>query len=799
MKNFFKWILRQPALVVSVAVFLTVLSALVVTTRMRMETNLDEYMPKDHPAFVFSDEADERFMIRDAILIAVEHPDSIYNTETLAKIMRLEEDLIAFDEIEEADIRSLHTAENILGTEDGLDVTPFYTDAPGDAASVGLIRQAVRSNEMVRGRLVSSDEKTMLVIVDLADGTFSRDLYDRVLALTASYEGPEILHVAGRPIVEGTMAILGPRDMARLGPLVILVIALALMFMLKSIKRAAIALSVVLFSTLWTFALMVGLGVPVYTVTIMIPVMLIALGVAYGIHLYNQIDFYVRDHPDAGREDVARNVIDVIWNPVFFAGLTTMAGFVSLTTSQVYPVKFFGLFAAFGVLAALLLTMLLIPAGIMLFGTGAPKKKAAAFAKYPNTAIAGDSVEASSSGGVVPNHGFGAKFADSIIAHPVPVIMLSILVVALSLFGVTKVWINSSFLDNFEKTSDIARTDAFMNARFGGTSTLNVILDADETDAFKDPALLNLLAEVQKGALAVDQVGDAVSIADYLKRMNKVMHEDRAEFDTIPESSDMVAQFLLLYEMSGDPDNLWKVVDSEYRGANLMVQMKSDDSQTIGRVVAYFDSFEDRFAERGVRIRYAGSGYKSLVFSGLIMNGQISSLGLSLLIVFLLVAFMFRSFKFGLIGTIPVAIAIAVNFGLMGLLNLPLTTSTALISSIAVGMGVDYAIHFIDRYRERLKELGASAVATGAAADAVSSESAATDAARFAMSHTGRAVFLNTAIVIAGFLVLLFSVFPPNRQVGILVSLNMLVAFIATVTIMFLVLRKSYVSVAKEL
>ncbi len=777
MKQFFKAALRQPILVVSVAVFLTVLSVLVVKTSMRMETNLDEYMPKDHPAFVFSDEADERFMIRDAILIAVEHPESVYNPDTLGKISRLEEDLIAFDEIEEADIRSLHTAENILGTEDGLDVKAFYTDVPADADSIEMLRQAVRSNEMVRGRLVSLDEKTMLVIVDLADGTFSRDLYDRVLALTASYEGPEILHVAGRPIVEGTMAILGPRDMGRLGPLVILVIALALMFMLKSIKRAAIALSVVLFSTLWTFALMVGLGVPVYTVTIMIPVMLIALGVAYGIHLYNQIDFYVGDHPDAGREEVARNVIDVIWNPVFFAGLTTMAGFVSLTTSQVYPVKFFGLFAAFGVLAALLLTMLLIPAGIMLFGTGAPKKKAKA------TSIVTAKVLSSTQ--AVTKPGFGARFADSIVAHPVPVIVISVLVVALSLFGVSRVWINSSFLDNFEKTSDIARTDAFMNARFGGTSTLNVILDSEEADAFKDPELLNLLVEVQKGALAVEKVGDAVSIADYLKRMNRVMHEDRAEFDTIPESPELVAQFLLLYEMSGDPDNLWKVVDSEYRGANLMVQMKADDSQTIGRVVAYFDTFEGRFAEHGVRIRYAGSGYKSLVFSGLIMNGQISSLGLSVLIVFLLVAFMFRSFKLGLIGTIPVGIAIAVNFGLMGLLNLPLTTSTALISSIAVGMGVDYAIHFIDRYRERLRELGAA-------------EGAATDAARFAMSHTGRAVFLNTAIVIAGFLVLLFSVFPPNRQVGILVSLNMLVAFIATVTIMFLVLRKSYVTVKEQ-
>jgi hypothetical protein len=163
-----------------------------------------------------------------------------------------------------------------------------------------------------------------------------------------------------------------------------------------------------------------------------------------------------------------------------------------------------------------------------------------------------------------------------------------------------------------------------------------------------------------------------------------------------------------------------------------------------------------------------------MVFADLILRGQISSLGLSVLIVIGLVSLMFRSLRFGLIAGIPVALAIAVNFGIMGLLGIALTSSTALISSIAVGIGVDYAIHFLERYRETLKETKDPVYA-----------------GRFSMSLTGRAVFLNAAIVISGFMVLLFSVFPPNRQVGALVSLNMLTAFAATVTIMFLVLRKT--------
>ncbi len=767
MRRFFKWAARRPAYVVAAAVLVTVLAGVVLGSRMRMETNLDEYMPRTHPAFVFSDEADERFDIRDAVLIAVEHPVSVYNAGTLARIIAIEEALAAFDEIEAADITSLHTADNILGTEDGLDVRKFYTEAPADDAECAAIRDRVRANDMIDGRLVSADEKTTLIKVDLAKGAFSADLYDRILGLAASFDGPETLRVAGRPVVEGTMAILGPKDMARMGPLVILVIALTLFIVLRRISRVIIALLVVLMSAVWSFGLMVGLGVPVYTVTIMIPVMLIAIGVAYSIHLYNQIDFYAREHPSASRAETVDNVIDVIWSPVLFAGLTTMAGFVSLLTSQVYPVKYFGIFSAFGVLSSLMLTMLLIPAGVMLFGAGARRpagREAPAAIKETGSAAS-----------------FGGRFADAVVRHPVPVAATALLVVALSLFGISRVWINTSFLSNFERSSDIAMTDAFINERFGGTSTLNVILDADDADAFKDPAVLSLLDEVQAGALELDKVGDAISITDYLKRMNKVMHEDDAAFDAIPESSDMVAQYLLLYEMSGDPANLWKVVDPDYRGANLTVQMKSDDSQTIGRVVDYFDSTAERFAQAGIRIRYAGSGYKSLIFAGLILDGQISSLGISVLVVFLLVAFMFRSLRLGLVGAIPVTVSIAVNFGVMGLLNIPLTTSTALISSIAVGIGVDFAIHFIDRYHERLRETGD-----------------ATGAARFAMSHTGRAVLLNATIVIAGFMVLMFSVFPPNRQVGALVSLNMLTSFLATVTVMFLVLRKSHVSIKEK-
>jgi predicted RND superfamily exporter protein len=173
-----------------------------------------------------------------------------------------------------------------------------------------------------------------------------------------------------------------------------------------------------------------------------------------------------------------------------------------------------------------------------------------------------------------------------------------------------------------------------------------------------------------------------------------------------------------------------------------------------------------------VNINYAGSGYKSLVFTDLILEGQIKSLVVSLILVVILLTLMFRQFSIGLIGAVPITITAVLSFGVMGLLNIPLSTTTALLASIAVGIGIDYAVHFIERYKINLKHY-----------------SGKFEVAWRTINHSGRAIFFNAIVVIAGFLVLLFSVFPPNRALGALVSFNMFTSFLGTMTIMLILLQ----------
>jgi hydrophobe/amphiphile efflux-3 (HAE3) family protein len=762
MDNLLTRLLRFPKTLLLFTLLISVLFFMIMVKNTRMETDLDEYMPQEHPAFVYSNKAEDWFNIKDGVIIAIENPDGIYNAGTLQKVKNLTKDLQRMDEIAKDDVTSLYTADNIIGTELGLDVKPFFKRVPKSEEKLNELRQNVRDNEMIYERLVNTDETVTVIVAEIGDDSFSQEFYHRLLELAKEYEGPERLHVAGRPIVEGTMAYLGPRDMQRMVPIVIAVIILVLMLVLRSTKATFFTLLVVLFSVVWAFGLMTAFNIPIYAVSTMIPIMLIAIGVADGIHLYSHLHLFLKANPAATKSEATFDMLRGMWKPVVMTSITTAVGFISLLTSEIFPIKYFGLFTAFGVIMAMVFSLLVVPAGLLVFGLPRWKNK-------QDKAKAGD------------NRLLNA-IARLVVRHKYVTIFVSIFVIFVSIIGMSKVWINSSFLEKFEKDSDIVLTDAFINKHFGGTSTLNVILDSENKDAFKQPEILRAIDRLQSdvdGSLQV--VGNSFALSDYLKRMNKVMHADSADYNIIPSTRELVAQYLLLYEMSGDPENLWKTVDYDYQKANLTFQLKSDNSIALNSAIALIEEHIPELDELGVSVKYAGSGYKGLVFTDLILEGQIKSLILSLVIVVILLSLMFKKISAGVIGAVPIIITAFISFGVMGLLNIPLSTTTALLSSIAIGIGIDYAVHFIERYKIYAAETGDQQL-TGFKT----------------MQHSGRAIVFNALVVIAGFLVMLASVFPPNRALGALVSMNMFTSFLGTVTIMYLLLTLSNIYFKKK-
>lgn len=761
MKNKTASLIRAWGIVIIIAVA-TLFFGLSMAKNSRMETDLDKYMPTDHPSFIFSDQAEEWFNIKDGILIAIENKQGIYNPGTLDKISKITRQLQEMDEFDDNDVISLSTADNITGSEDGMDVRSFFSHIPEGADELTELREEVKQNDMAYRRLVSEDETTGLIVAGMNDDEFTPEFYERILEFAKSFEDENNrIYVAGRPIVEGTMALLGPADMKRMVPLVLAVIALVLYVLLRS-KRAALATLITVFvSTVWAFGLMAVTKVPIYSVSTMMPVMLIAIGVAYGIYFYNHLNRIISENPERTIQEATRLTVQALWKPLSMAAFTTIIGFISLLTSQVYPIKYFGVFTAAGIFAAFLLTLLFLPAAVIIGGyTGEKAGKQKSSGKF-NSAL--------------------RKFTDVLLERKKTVYISLLVVTVLSIIGIQRVWINSSFLDKFETDSDIVLTDAFVNSKFGGTSTLNVILESTEYDAFKNPENLRLIDEMQAETMQLPKVGNSFSLADYLKRMNRVMNADSMKYFAIPESSEMTAQYLLLYEMSGDPENLTKVVNYDYNLTNITFQLKGDDSRTINEALSVIENYNQRFNEKGITLKYAGSGYKALIFSDLILEGQILSIVISLLVVIILLSVMFRSIKAGLTGSVPILVTALISFGVMGILNIPLSTTTALLSSIAIGIGIDYAIHFMQHYRVNLHKSGNSL-----------------NAIHTTMNQTGKAIIYNAVVVIAGFLVLLFSVFPPNRTLGALVSMNMFTSLAGTLTIMMVLVYSSRIFLKRK-
>jgi len=509
---------------------------------------------------------------------------------------------------------------------------------------------------------------------------------------------------------------------------------------------------VVIFSTIWTFGLMLGVGIPVYAPSSLIPVMLIAIGVADAIHLFSHLQLMIKKQPDWTKEQLIKNMTSEMFIPVLMTSVTTAVGFLSLVTSEILPIKYFAIFTAYGVVLAMFFSLVFIPVAINIFGL--PK------------------VNSSKSNQSNLFTTLANAFTINIIKKKKWVIYSTLAILIFFGIGMSKVWINSSFLARFPETNPLVETDAFVNSNFLGTTTVNVVLEGEEEEIFTHPEVLKIVDEMATEVTTANNViGGSLSLVDFIKRMNKVLHENKNEYYSIPDQKALISQYFLLYEMSGGSDRLWDVVTSDFKTANLQFQLKGDNSKGLNATIASIEKYKTKLKALGIDLNFAGSGYKILVFNDLILTGQIKSLAYSFVLVIILLSFMFKSIKLGLIATIPIIITTIISFGVLGWLNIPLETTTALISSIAIGIGIDYAVHFIDRYKLNAKK-----------------HQHQFDAAKETMLHSGRAISFNAIVVILGFLVLLFSAFKPNMALGVIVSLNMLTSFLATITTMFIVL-----------
>jgi predicted RND superfamily exporter protein len=732
---------RLTALVVKhpwVTVSVTIIASLLLATgipKVTINDNLKDMLPEHTESRKVLDELTDTFGGSDFIMVIIgSETGTIFNSSTLAKVNRISESMETVTGIEE--VRDITNLNKIEGKEWGLEVTPFMEDVPETQDEIRKLEEDIFADNTYVGSFVSEDKKYAAVLGFLEVDAVEPQVYQEVLSAVKSEEGPEDIYVAGVPALRSIVARDIKGDMKKLLPLVILVLALVLYLAIGTRLGVMLTMLVIVLSVLPTVGLMGHLHRQFAVVTNAMPVILLALACADSIHVISR---YYREAAlgNSSKEAVIRTMRDMNL-PVVLTSVTTMAGFLSMLTSPIPRLMEFGVFISFGVFWALVLSLTMLPAFLVILK---PKAKRRKWEILPDKAL--------------------ISFGKRVVRYRAIVVLTTSALVVLLALGIWQVKIETNPERFFSENSQVAKASRISDNHLGGSANISIMLKGD----IKSPQTLNQMLELQEFIETLGDVGTVFSIANIVSKINKAINDNDPRYEAIPETREAVAQALLLYSMSGDPSDFERFVDNDYSAAQMTARFREFDTTKLSRVAKQLKEYYGTHM-MDVDVRPTGTVIFVAELAGMVVRSSITSIISSIIMVFLISAIVYRSLKLGILCIIPLSIAVILSFGIMGFTGIELSMPTAIISCITIGVGIDYAIHCTARYRT------------------LQMEGRSEDAASTVVAEVGGPVLFNAFSVAAGFAVLVFSNFVPVRFFGGLVFISMLASAFGALTIL---------------
>jgi uncharacterized protein len=959
-------IIRFPVVTVGLIAAVTVFFAAMLP-RTQLDNDVMAFIPREHPSREAFDRLDDLYGTDLSIVVAVYNSrESILTPRGVTLVRDLTTRLEEVEHV--SSVESLASIDYIDGDEEGMRVEKLAAGFDGSSASVTEIRRRLRSWEAYDGALVSDDLRgaqfAVAVPPDL-DADLREGVYFAILEVIDEFEDAHAgagyeYHVAGEPAITVLLSRNMQADIATLIPLVIVVVLVSLLIFFRRLGGVLLPMITVLVSTVWTIGLMALLGIKLSIVATVIPVLMVAVGSAYGIHIVNHFyDEAARSGAvdRAAREKLVVRTLKRVGIPVLMAGLTTIVGFGALATSEVTPMRDFGIFTAIGVAVALLVALTLIPALLVLV----PLRGS----DGGHRAAPGDpSGPASPRGYLIALYRFFGRRKRRIL-------IAAIILTGVFAGGSTRLIVDNELIAYFKRDTDISIADAFLREHFLGTRSFDINVSGAEPGDLTRPEILTAMDRLATHLEGYPEVSQVLSYTDFIKRMNQMMNigvpspdarpdatapdtaagaadssadvaaapaesgaaaasggattpapdtagtdpeaesggwssfgeggfsadegfsgddgfgggfttgdggddffgstlaagteedgagpgedaptsgedapttgqdapstgggtaagipapstgvgpaamsggvtdsgassisriltdalamADRtdisaaelvrlinrrtnyegAAFYEIPadptrypvgteeELASLISQYLLLY--SGSLDS-WADDALEPMQARMSVQLRTTGNLFTRRVVGEIEEYVAATFPAGYEVEIAGVAIVEMALTDLITRAQIVSIIVSLSLVFLIVALTYRSLVAGLYGVIPLALTLVVNFGVMGFFGIKLDISTAMVASIAIGIGIDYTIHFLSAYHAERRE-----------------SSDLEQVELNVLTGTGKAITFNALSVAAGFAVLTLSTFNPLIYMGILIALTMLTSSVASMTVL---------------
>ncbi|MCA9653740.1 MAG: MMPL family transporter [Myxococcales bacterium] len=714
------------------------------------------------------------------------------------------------------EVTSLSTVDNIITSEDGttMDVSAAMEEVPETQAEADAIERQVMDNPLLVDAVVSEDRHVASIRVELNidpdDTAGMLAVYERIREEVEAVEDdlppntPESYAIGGTPVVSANMGALMEQDTNNLFPMVILVILVVLVFLLRSVRGTLVPLLIAVLSVIWTVGTMALVGVPMDIVTTMLPVFLIAIGVVDSVHFFSEQHTehlmlgagaqMVREEIEdqRGKRTVVstpklasiRHSVNRLFRPMMLTSLTSAAGFLAMAWSDIMPLHRFGIFVAIGIAYAFILTILLGPA-ISVFGD--------------DPALGRDKKQWGRLGRAFRQTGIGTTMTSLgrfVQRRSSEILVVFVAITAVSAVFVRDVEVENRFVGYFDETTDIWKDDQVLNEHLGGTMPLYLMFSSPEEGYFGRADVLQRMAALEAELAREVEVGYVYSLVGFVERMNHVIHRGDQAFARIPHTTevvmeekterterdlppdepdgietreveirttqepvevsgnDLIAQYLLLYENAGGQD-IRDVVDTDLREANTLLLLKSDRSSVASRLIERTRELAAKHLGDEVEVRFSGYAEVAASTTEEVVDSQRRAMGWTALVVFLVLLAYFRSIVLTIVTMIPLTAALLFNLSFMQAMEIPLSIGSAIVLTIAVGVGVDFAIHVVDRYR--LESRGK------VTSDAISST----------MLFAGRAIFVGLMVISQGFSVLIGSGFTAIQHLGLLVALTM--------------------------
>lgn len=515
--NFYK----HPVSMLIIILAITLFFALQII-RLNFDNNNFRFIPKNDPSRISAKKIADIFGEDVPILIGIERRFStIIDKEFLDEVKQLDEKLKEIDLVKNTTLIT-NTTHIDIG-EEGIVSEPIIPpDFSGTEEEIKAVKHKLRNWDMYERSLVSEDLHATQIFVFLnvtneeSGSPETIAACRKIMKLTESWNFPDSkIYLTGTPIFNEIVNEATAHDLSFLVPLVIIVVLGVLFLSFKRFTGVFLPLLTVICSVIWSLGAMALFNVPLSILSTILPIILIAVGSAYGIHVINHYyDEVVQDDSiskEEHKEQVVKALSEVI-RPVFLAALTTFAGFVSFCFTSVIPIFEFGIFSSFGVASAFLISITLIPGILILRG---PKKPSMRWAsKKDNTSRL--------------DRGIASTFV-IIAEHSRSVILFVGLIVVFSILGVKKLVIDNVLMEYFDKDVAVIQSDSFMRKHFGGSKVLEMVIKAKDGSDILRPDILKAIDDLSSFLEEeIEDVGKVTSIVPLIKRLNQVYNADES-------------------------------------------------------------------------------------------------------------------------------------------------------------------------------------------------------------------------------------------------------------------------------